>query len=369
MEAYFARLLQLSTSKKLPSRLRFLCRDIIDLRKNKWVPRREKLQAKKLDQVRAEAASAMGIAGKPQDENLFPEGPNGPGEDGWSVAGKKNKPKVEEGYSALTGSYVPSTNTRLPTDRPRREAKPAKVEEAAAEEAPAAPAEPVAVAAPAAPVEKKKAAAKLTAEEVPEQCAKLFEEYKSASDLKEALLCVQDIAKRAPDSAAAVELFCVLAVQDVVNDSTERAAEQMTKLLAYAAEHGAVSAAPLQAAVGKQLSQLDDLAIDVPMAPKLLGMVLGGLISAKALEAAYLRTGCELMEDMLYRRDLAVAALAHIKELGSPPLLKLSVDVPLKDFLTSACACARACATALNAAHASPPRTPPSQARTTMPRP
>ena len=227
----------------------------------------------------------------------------------------------------------------------------------------------MAAAAPA-PVEKKKVAAKLTAEEVPEQCAKLFEEYKSASDLKEALLCVQDIAKRAPDSAAAVELFCVLAVQDVVNDSTERAAEQMTKLLAYAAEHGAVSAAPLQAAVGKQLSQLDDLAIDVPMAPKLLGMVLGGLISAKALEAAYLRTGCELVEDMLYRRDLAVAALAHIKELGSPPLLKLSVDVPLKDFLTSACACARARARAciehcscIAAPHAS------SQARTTMSRP
>ena len=109
MEACFARLAQLTTSKKLPSRLRFLCRDMIDLRKNAWVPRREKLQAKKLDQVRADAAVALGLPGAAQDENLFPEGPNGPVEDGWSVAGKKNKPKADEGYSALTGQYVPAT--------------------------------------------------------------------------------------------------------------------------------------------------------------------------------------------------------------------------------------------------------------------
>jgi hypothetical protein len=68
MEAYFARLLQLSTSKKLASRLRFLCRDIIDLRKNNWVPRREKLQAKKLDQVRADAAVARSLLTKPTTE-------------------------------------------------------------------------------------------------------------------------------------------------------------------------------------------------------------------------------------------------------------------------------------------------------------
>jgi translation initiation factor 4G len=333
MEAYFARLLQLSTSKKLASRLRFLCRDIIDLRKNKWVPRREKLQAKKLDQVRADAAVALGIV-KPQDENLFPEGPNGPAEDGWSVAGKKNKPKVEEGYSALTGQYVPPT--RQPSDRPRRDAKPAAKPVEAAEVVEPAVEAPVAPPAEKPAADKKPVAAKLTAEEVPEQCTKLFAEYKSAADLKEGLLCVQDIQKRAPDGAAAVAQFCTMAVQDVVDDSTERGAEQMTKLLAYCAEHGAVSGEQLMQALGDQLAQLDDVAIDVPMAPKLLGMVLGGLLSAKALEPSFLRAGCEKVEDMLYRRDLAVASLLCIKDLGSPPLLKLSVDVPLKDFLTSA---------------------------------
>ena len=112
--------------------------------------------------------------------------------------------------------------------------------------------------------------------------------------------------------------------------------------LSYLAEHGAVSAEQLQAALGKQLAQLDDLAIDVPMAPKLLGNILGGLIGSKAVETSYLRDACLKVEDMMYRRDLAVAVLLHVKALGSPPLLKLTVDVPLKDFLTSALLCTRA---------------------------
>ena len=320
MEACFARLAQLTTSKKLPSRLRFLCRDMIDLRKNAWVPRREKLQAKKLDQVRADAAVALGLPGAAQDENLFPEGPNGPVEDGWSVAGKKNKPKADEGYSALTGQYVPAT-------RPSERVRPAAREEDAVEQSEVPTVE---AAKPAANL------ARLSEEDLPEVFSKLFAEYKSAADLKEALLVVQDLQARAPDAGSATALLCAAVVQDVVDDSTERGAELMTKLLAYLAEHKAVAAAALQQALARQLENLEDLAIDVPMAPKLLGALLGGLLSAKALETAYLRSACELVEDMFCRRDLAVATLLAIQKLGSPPLLKLTVDVPLKDFLTSA---------------------------------
>ena len=46
VEAYFASLEKLAKSNKLPSRIRFLVRDLIDLRRNKWVPRREKIQVR-----------------------------------------------------------------------------------------------------------------------------------------------------------------------------------------------------------------------------------------------------------------------------------------------------------------------------------
>lgn len=45
VESYFTSLEKLSKSGKLPSsRIRFLVRDLLDLRRNKWVPRREKIQ-------------------------------------------------------------------------------------------------------------------------------------------------------------------------------------------------------------------------------------------------------------------------------------------------------------------------------------
>jgi len=317
MDMYFTRLQQLAASKKLAARLRFMCRDVIDLRKNNWVPRREKLQAKKLDEVRADAAIALGIV-KPQDENLFPEGPSGPAEDGWSVAGKKNKPKVEEGYSALTGQYVPSSDARLPSDRPRRDAKPAAA--AVGEAVSAAPA----AAAPA------KAKAKLSAEEMEEQCHKLFEEYKVAADLAEALLCVKDIQERSPDAAAAGLQVCSLAIQQVIDDSTERNAEQLAKLLAHLASSSVVTREVLLSSMVQQLEQLDDVAIDVPMAPKLLGIMLSVMLAADALGAEHLQPACVAVGDMLYRRDLVVVVL---KQLGGAAA-DVAAASPLSVFLT-----------------------------------
>ena len=51
VEGYFQRLQALTKNDKVPTRIRFLCRDVVDLRKNKWIPRREKLEAKTIEQV------------------------------------------------------------------------------------------------------------------------------------------------------------------------------------------------------------------------------------------------------------------------------------------------------------------------------
>ncbi|KAJ6791263.1 eukaryotic translation initiation factor 4G [Iris pallida] len=56
MDAYFDRMLKLSTNQKLSSRVRFLLRDAIDLRKNKWQQRRKIEGPKKIDEVHRDAA-------------------------------------------------------------------------------------------------------------------------------------------------------------------------------------------------------------------------------------------------------------------------------------------------------------------------
>lgn len=44
-DAYFSRLKELTTNPQLSARLRFMVRDVLDLRANSWVPRREEVKA------------------------------------------------------------------------------------------------------------------------------------------------------------------------------------------------------------------------------------------------------------------------------------------------------------------------------------
>jgi translation initiation factor 4G len=43
MEAYFSRMHTLAENQQLPARIRFLVKDVIDLRRSKWMPRRQKV--------------------------------------------------------------------------------------------------------------------------------------------------------------------------------------------------------------------------------------------------------------------------------------------------------------------------------------
>ncbi|CAK9199098.1 unnamed protein product [Sphagnum troendelagicum] len=58
---YFARLKEFSGSKALPVWIKFMVRDILDLRSNKWIPRREEVKAKRINEIHAEAEQKLGI--------------------------------------------------------------------------------------------------------------------------------------------------------------------------------------------------------------------------------------------------------------------------------------------------------------------
>ncbi|KAL2455286.1 Eukaryotic translation initiation factor 4G [Forsythia ovata] len=56
MDSYFDRMAQFSNNMKLSSRVRFMLKDSIDLRKNKWQQRRKVEGPKKIDEVHRDAA-------------------------------------------------------------------------------------------------------------------------------------------------------------------------------------------------------------------------------------------------------------------------------------------------------------------------
>lgn len=52
MKKLFKRIAKLADSRAVSSRIRFMLRDLIELRKNHWVPRREEEKAKTMQEVK-----------------------------------------------------------------------------------------------------------------------------------------------------------------------------------------------------------------------------------------------------------------------------------------------------------------------------
>ncbi|GAB4838119.1 Eukaryotic translation initiation factor isoform 4G-1 [Ancistrocladus abbreviatus] len=60
-DVYFNQLKELTTNPQLAPRLRFMIRDVLDLRTNNWVPRREEVKAKTITEIHSEAEKNLGL--------------------------------------------------------------------------------------------------------------------------------------------------------------------------------------------------------------------------------------------------------------------------------------------------------------------
>lgn len=60
-DMYFGRLKELTTHTQLAPRLKFMVRDVLDLRANNWIPRREEVKAKTINEIHSEAEKNLGL--------------------------------------------------------------------------------------------------------------------------------------------------------------------------------------------------------------------------------------------------------------------------------------------------------------------
>ena len=258
MDSYMKRLYMLSKNDKLHSRLRFMCRDAVDLRENDWVPRRKKEKAKKLKEIHNEAEKAMGIqkgliANKlhtqSDEAELFPTLMGNA--DGWVEVGKKGKATanpdniVAGNYSALVG-----TAPALPV------ASPAVAGTAESE-------------ASAAAVAAKPKVLKLTDEQRDKKADSMIKEFMSSGDVGEAMYCVEELGGADKYGSK----LATTVVRQLV-EALERDAKMLNKLITGLGVKGGLTKDQIVSAIHQQTSQLDDLAIDVPLAPKNIGDLL-----------------------------------------------------------------------------------------------
>ncbi|CAI5458867.1 unnamed protein product [Closterium sp. Yama58-4] len=327
LNAYFDRLKALSNSPTLPSRIRFMCRDLVDLRSNKWVPRRKELTAKKLDQIHAEAEATLGLrkgaaslrvgavsGAMPGGPGMmFPPGPGWPGGPGMpgmpgGLVGGMVPPVDLDGWETVSIGRRGKKDTTGAAGQARQGA-------AAAGSVPImgpgmglkmGPGMGPGMGGSSAFIGKPSAL--IGAKPAPEFFAVL--------DLKEAQLCMEELGSKASHEVSS--RFVEFAANFALEGGKEKECVEVGRLLAHLHSKGAFAQSDkgesaLTAGMLSLAEQLDDLALDVPQAPRFLGEWLGGFVAAGAADFGLLKSVCEMSYDGGRRRAVVVAAVKAIE--------------------------------------------------------
>ncbi|KAJ0724388.1 putative MIF4G-like, type 3, initiation factor eIF-4 gamma, MA3, MIF4G-like domain superfamily [Helianthus annuus] len=348
-DLYFNRLKELATNQQLAPRMRFMVRDVIDLRSNKWIPRREEVKAKTITEIHTEAEKNMGLragstasirnsralaAGaqgslgpnfnRPGTGGMMPGMPGtrmmpgtpGLDNDNWEVPRSRSMPR---GAQPPLLSKTPSPSQRfLPQGsggfiggKPSALVQGGGGSSGAATTSvrPVVPtsSQPVAAAAAAAPLKAK------NPDELKRKTVSLLEEYFSVRMLDEALQCLEEL--KAPEYHSEF-------VKEAVSLALEKSppcVEPLAKLLDYLASKKVLTRANLITGCTAYGSLLDDIAIDLPKAPSSFGEIMGHLVLSGGLDFKVVHDVLKTMEDDYYQK----AVFAGVKRVvGSSPFGK-----------------------------------------------
>ncbi|KAL6633995.1 hypothetical protein ACP70R_026666 [Stipagrostis hirtigluma subsp. patula] len=351
-DAYFKRLKELATNCQLAPRLRFMARDVLDLRSNNWVPRRAELKAKKISEIHIEAEKNLGLrpgstanmrnghtgTGAPLSPGVFPV--NGPGtggmmpgmpgmrkmpgmswidSDNWEVPRSKsmrrsdplrNQLSVNSGLlpqgngaltsgrtSALVGNAYPSSFSSDMVAKPAQTVVPPKSLIANPCVAPA--------------VENPVVAPKSNSVGLQKKTISLLEEYFHIRILDEAQQCIEEL--KSPDYYPEV-------VKESINlalDKGSSSIDPLVRLLEHLYSKNIFKTADLETGFLLYGSLLDELAIDLPKAPAHFGEVIGQLLLSRCLGIGVVEATLRKMDDSFFR---AVVFKAATKTIEANPM-------------------------------------------------
>ncbi|GMY35600.1 eukaryotic translation initiation factor-like [Fagus crenata] len=366
-DMYFSRLKELSTNPQLAVRLRFMVRDILDLRTNNWVPRREEVKAKTITEIHSEAERNLGLRpgatasmrtnritsgsqgntspggypmARPGSGGLMPgmpgtrKMPGMPGleNDNWEVyrsrsmsrgdgsgmqpAGRGQAPLIVKSAPLNTrllpqgsGGFISGKTSALLQGSAAPPARPSGFG-VGAEPSPQVPvpAKPIPAASALPYVEKPQApAATLNLNVLRKKTVSLLEEYFAIRLLDEALQCVEEL-----KSPAYHPEF----VKEAISLGLEKSppcVEPVAKLLEYLLAKKVITAIDIRTGCLDYSSMLDDVGIDLPKAPNNFGEIIGNLILAGGLDFKVVKEVLKKVEDDRFQSAILDAALRVVK--------------------------------------------------------
>ena len=361
LESYMDRLSRLSQDKSFSSRIRFRCKDVIDLRQNEWQPRKEKLEAKKIIEVHNEAREA-GIApvgaaeqAAASEAHLFPAQPSALSSKNQASAIPKRKVDVGDGqYTALGGGYEPpAADIRMPTqdERLRQQqeaalrsltgqvdtsasgtaaASASRTDEQADQKGEANESDEINVRAYVEEMKQKERS--LTWEEVDERLNKALEEYASAQDSAEAVECVREVEQKPPGGEVEPvhTRFIDLMLSMCIDRSSTQMATSCASLVSKCSKELEFEVSSITNGIRRHADEIEEISIDVPYATDVIASLVGPLMdmNLKVLSLKFIEELARPIQDADTRRKLVAKTLRYLKENGrlTLPLPKLLQD-------------------------------------------
>ncbi|XP_039132080.1 eukaryotic translation initiation factor-like isoform X1 [Dioscorea cayenensis subsp. rotundata] len=347
-DAYFNRVKELTRNPQLAARLKFMVRDVLDLRANNWIPRREEMKAKTISEIHTEAEKNLGLrpgatasmrnshsTGSLGSPGAFPANippgiggmmpgmpgarrmPGMPGLDGdnWEVQRTKSSHKggVSSAQSHVLGkpssinprlliqgsSSVIAGKTSALLQGSRSSSNPVSVS--------MNPSKPLAQTI----TEKAVPASRLSTDELHKKTVSLLEEYFHIRMLDEAFECVVEL--KSPDYHPEL-------VKEAINlalDKGSNCPELVGRLLEHLFVKKVLTSGDLGTGCLLYGSMIDDIAIDLPKSPSQFGEIVGKLISINAVSFKTVEEILKKVEDSMFKTPIFIAALRNVEVSSS----------------------------------------------------
>lgn len=404
-DIYFSQLKDFSKNSRLPARIRFMIQNAIDTRGNKWVPRREEVKAKTINEIHAEAEQTLGlrpglsvlrngrgvpggismsalgnnfpitrnVGVMPGMPSLLPGGGKVQGatnpvpdfhpvvdSEGWELYTSKNKNKIpREGLIPAPNVMPGRPLGGTPATGPRPNSASSKLlpqgsgglfygrssallGDSAVKTAPPIPRQNVGVLEPlnqgqfgtnAKPPEKEKvnvpspkqtAVPALSSAALEKKSDSLLKEYFSVGDLNEAKLCVEELQNK--DFHPQLVQMAVL----MLLEAHERQRDLVGKLLEFLWSKKVMSTSEITSGIAMVAEQLEDLVYDAPLAPMLVGNLVGKLLLSEVVSLGLLQEILQKMEEIQPKKVVYDAVMGAVKA-GPNAERVLSQQVELRE--------------------------------------
>ncbi|CAL9050886.1 unnamed protein product [Musa banksii] len=357
-DVYFSRLKELTTNPQLAPRLRFMVRNVLDLRSNNWVPRREEVKAKTISEIHSEAEKNLGLRpgatasmrnsrdggslgglsptgfpnNRPGTGGMMPGMPGArkmPGMSGldgdfWEVPRSKSMPRGEanRAHSSLvakspainpkllpqgSGSLIAGRTSALlqGSGPPSRSTLATGMGDSPSQNL--VPLRPAAQMPPPAIPEKLVAKPKFNPNELHKKTVALLEEYFHIRILDEALQCVEEL--KSPEYHPEV-------VKEAINIALDKGVsclEPLVNLLEYLLVKKVFTPRDLGTGCLLYGAMLDDISIDLPKAPTYFGEVVGKLVLIGGVDFKVVEEILKKVEEASFQSAVFDAAMRVIK--------------------------------------------------------